>query len=61
MDNSTQELKALALRCRELARRTRDEETSASLESLASYYEAQALVAEPAPEPPIEHIRIQPE
>jgi len=51
MDNSAAELKALARRCRDLARRTDDKETCASLDGLATHYEAEARAAEPNPEP----------
>jgi hypothetical protein len=56
MNSSAAELNALARRCRELARRTDDEETCASLEGLAAHYEAEALAAErnrPIPDVPI--------
>ena len=58
MSNSAAELKALARRCRELARRTDDNQTSASLDGLAKHYEAEALAAEPEPEPPISDVPI---
>jgi hypothetical protein len=61
MDNSAAELNALARRCRELARRTDDKETCASLHGLATYYDAEALAAEPKtdPKPPISDVPIQ--
>jgi hypothetical protein len=58
MDTSAAELNALARRCRELARRTDDEETRASLEGLATHYEAEALAAKPKPKPPIPDVPI---